>query len=129
MLYFVDSMGSMDEICIVEIVNFIKKYWSKEIGIYIYDNMGKVLFNFLVVYKNGVVWIDFIVIGMGWGFGNVRIEEIIIEFELKINWIVNIVFVLSIIRIFFELLKKKCGWGLNLFYFFIGKYSIYLIYV
>lgn len=128
-LYFADSMGSMDELRTVEIVNLIKKHWSKEIGIHTHDNMGKALANSLAAYENGVAWIDSTVTGMGRGPGNARTEEIIIEFESKINRAVNIVPVLSIIRTFFEPLKKKCGWGSNPFYFLTGKYSIHPTYV
>lgn len=125
-LYFVDSMGSMKFVDVCEIVVWLWEGWLGVLGFYVYDNMGLVLQNILIVWIEGVEWLDVIIIGMGCGFGNVCIEELLIEFvEL---W-VNLVFLLVLIGEYFVFLKVWYGWGINVFYYFFGKYVIYLIYV
>ena len=39
-LYFADSMGSMNPSDVNRIINLIRQNWTKDIGIHTHDNMG-----------------------------------------------------------------------------------------
>ncbi len=128
-LYFADSMGSMDPEQTGLIVTWLRKHWTGPLGIHTHDNMGLALQNTLHAIKEGVSWLDSTVTGMGRGPGNSRTEELVIEVSELENRPINIVPLLAIIRNFFQPLKNKCGWGSNPYYFLSGKYGIHPTYI
>ena len=66
-LYFADSMGSLDGARTKKIIYQIKSLWKKSTGIHTHDNMGKALENSLAAINNSVNWIDCTVTGIGRG--------------------------------------------------------------
>ena len=82
-LYFADSMGSLDALKTKKIIHQIKSLWNKSTGIHTHDNMGKALENSIVAINNSVNWIDCTVTGMGRGPGNTKTEYLILELSLK----------------------------------------------
>jgi len=84
-LYFADSTGSLDENITEKIVNDFKSSWDKDLGIHAHDNMDKAMENSMRALAKGVNWIDSTVLGMGRGPGNVKTENLIIEFEKKLK--------------------------------------------
>tara|TARA_E500000178_G_scaffold332515_1_gene366411 strand:- start:10984 stop:12576 length:1593 start_codon:yes stop_codon:yes gene_type:complete len=125
-LYFADSMGSLDGFKTKEIIHLIKSLWKKSTGIHTHDNMGKALENSVSAINNSVDWIDCTVTGMGRGPGNTKTEYLIIELKKKRE---NLISLLNLIQNYFEPLKKKYKWGSNPFYYYAGLNSIHPTFV
>ncbi|WP_372737913.1 aldolase catalytic domain-containing protein [Neptunomonas sp.] len=128
-LYFADSMGSMDPRQTTTIIHWLRKHWSGALGMHTHDNMGLALQNTLQGKSDGVTWLDATVTGMGRGPGNARTEELVIEIADIRKESINMVPLMSIIRTFFQPLKNKCGWGSNPYYYLAGKYGIHPTYI
>ena len=124
-LYFADSLGSLDSKKTNKIIKIIKKIWKKETGIHTHDNMGKALENSLEAIKSKVNWIDCTVTGMGRGPGNTKTEYLILELKRKFEKNEKFIDLLNLIKNYFEPLKKKYKWGSNPFYYFAGLNSIH----
>ncbi len=124
-LYFADSLGSLDPIKTNKIIRLLKLRWKKDMGIHTHDNMGKALENSLEAIKSKVNWIDCTVTGMGRGPGNTQTEYLILELKRKIVKKEKIIDLLSLIKNYFEPLKKRYKWGSNPFYYFAGLNSIH----
>ena len=125
-LYFADSMGSLDAIKTKKIITQIKSVWKKPTGIHTHDNMGKALENSLAAIRNSVNWIDCTVTGMGRGPGNTKTEYLILELNRKKDYLVSL---FNLIKNYFEPLKKKYKWGSNPFYYYAGLNSIHPTFV
>lgn len=124
-LYFADSMGGLGPEKIGNIVNSLRKHWTKDIGFHAHDNMGKALTNSQHSINLGVSWIDCTVTGMGRGPGNVKTEYALIEFKDKLKNKFNIAPIIKLINERFTELKKKYNWGPNVYYFLSGLYGIH----
>ena len=124
-LYFADSLGSLDSTKTNKIIKLIKLYWKKNTGIHTHDNMGRALENSLEAINNNVKWIDCTVTGMGRGPGNTKTEYLILELKRKNEKSANYVQLLNLIKNYFEPLKDKYKWGSNPFYYFAGLNSIH----
>ena len=128
-LYFADSLGSMDDKKVSEIIKNFRTYWNGEIGVHAHDNLKKALSNSIHASKYGVNWIDSTITGMGRGPGNVKTEELIPKINLLQKNKLDIRPVLSIKKKYFEVMKKNFKWGTNKFYYLSGKYGIHPTYV
>ena len=129
-LYFADSLGSLEPKKIKKIISTIKKKWKGEIGIHTHDNIGKALDNSLTALNNGVTWVDTTVLGMGRGPGNTKTELAILEFnKLKNEYNHNNIKLLELIDKWFTPLKIKYNWGSNTFYYLAGMKSIHPSYI
>jgi 4-hydroxy 2-oxovalerate aldolase len=124
-LYFADSMGSMNPEQTSNIVSILRSEWNGPLGIHTHDNMGQALANSLCAVENGVTWIDGTVTGMGRGPGNVKTEYLVIELADRQNTSLNITPLLSLINKYFKPLQVKYGWGTNSYYYLAGKYGIH----
>ena len=124
-LYFADSLGSLDAIKTKKIIKNIKKNWKGSTGIHTHDNMGKALENSIEAIKNSVNWIDCTVTGMGRGPGNTQTEYLILELKKRSEKNEKLIPLLNLIQNYFEPLKKKYKWGSNPFYYFAGLKSIH----
>ena len=78
-IYFADSLGSLEPAQISKIIKSIRKNWSGPIGIHAHDNKGLALSNTLEAIKCGIEWIDSTITGIGRGPGNTKTEELVIE--------------------------------------------------
>lgn len=128
-LYFADSMGSMDPVKTSSIIAWLRNFWKGPIGIHTHDNMGLALSNSMQAIKDGVSWIDSTVTGMGRGPGNARTEELVIETAEMRKVKNNIVPLMNLIDTYFQPLKNKCGWGSNPYYYMAGKFGIHPTYI
>lgn len=124
-LYFADSLGSLDSNKTKNIIKTIKANWKGSTGIHTHDNMGKALENSIAAINNSVNWIDCTVTGMGRGPGNTKTEYLIQELKRKNKKSENLVHLLNLIKKYFEPLKEKYKWGSNPFYYFAGLNSIH----
>ena len=97
-LYFADSLGSMNEQKIKKVINSLKKFWKGELGIHAHNNLGKALANSLFALEHGVSWVDLFVTGMGRGPGNVQTEFLLLEMEKYSKTKFDVLPVIKIIR-------------------------------
>ncbi len=128
-IYFADSLGSLEPPQISKIIKSIRKNWSGPIGIHAHDNKGLALSNTLEAIKCGIEWIDSTITGIGRGPGNTKTEELVIELSNLKKISLNLVPLIKIINNDFNPLKNKYKWGTNIFYYLAGKYSIHPSYV
>ena len=128
-LYFADSMGSINPSKTKEIIKWLRSEWCGALGIHAHDNQGQALSNTLCALDEGVTWVDSTITGMGRGPGNVRTEELVIEIAERRNCKVNFIPLLTLIRKHFKPMKDLHGWGCNPYYFLSGKYGIHPSYV
>ena len=125
-LYFADSMGSLNATKTQKIIHQIKPLWKKSTGIHTHDNMGRALENSIAAINNSVDWIDCTVTGMGRGPGNTKTENLILELNRKKE---NLLSLINLIKNYFEPLKNKYKWGSNPFYYYAGLNSIHPTFV
>lgn len=128
-LYFADSMGSMDPKHATQIIHALRKEWSGNIGIHCHDNMGLALQNTLKAFEEGVTWLDSTVTGMGRGPGNTQTERLAIEIATIRKKDLNLTPLMEIIDNYFKPLQDKCGWGTNTYYYLAGKHGIHPSYI
>ena len=124
-LYFADSLGSLDAEKTKKIINKIRLYWKGPLGIHTHDNMGKALENSISAMKNSVDWVDLTVTGMGRGPGNTKTEYAILELKKNKLDDTKLINLLKLIKNFFDPLKEKYKWGSNPYYYFAGLNSIH----
>lgn len=128
-LYFADSMGSLEQKDVANIVTWLRSEWQGELGIHTHDNQGLALANTLKAIDEGVTWVDSTVTGMGRGPGNSRTEELAIEIAEIRGSNINIVPLMTIIRQHFKPMQQQYGWGTNPYYYLSGKYGIHPTYI
>ena len=124
-LYFADSTGSLNKEQTIKITNSIKKNWKGNIGIHAHDNMDKAMENSISALENGANWIDSTVLGMGRGPGNVKTENLVIEFEKKYRNKINYTRLLKLVEEEFDPMKIKYKWGSNPYYYLSGLHGIH----
>ena len=129
MLYFADSLGSMNEKRILDVIKSLRTYWSGDLGIHTHDNLGKALSNSIFSMKNNVTWIDSTVTGMGRGPGNAKTESLLLEVNSMQKSDFDLLPILKIIKIHFDKMKAYYKWGTNPFYYLAGKHSIHPTYI
>lgn len=128
-LYFADSLGSMDPAQTSHIVSVLRREWEGPLGIHTHDNMGRAIVNSLQALDDGVVWLDATVAGMGRGPGNARIEHLVIELADRRQRPLDIAPLISLVERHFRPMQAKYGWGTNSYYYLAGKYGIHPTYV
>jgi 4-hydroxy 2-oxovalerate aldolase len=128
-LYFADSLGSMDSAQATKVIRVLRSRWSGPIGIHAHDNMGLALMNTLHALEEGVTWVDATVTGMGRGAGNTKVEYLLIELADRYQVPLNIIPLVSLIERRFRPMQAEFGWGSNTFYYLAGRYGIHPTYV
>ncbi len=124
-LYFADSLGSLDSDQTTRIVRALRRRWSGMLGIHTHDNMGRAMSNTLRAVEEGVTWVDSTVTGMGRGPGNAQTEYLVIEIERLTGRKINLTPVLDLIKKHFAPLQLRYGWGKNPYYYLAGLYGIH----
>lgn len=128
-LYFADSLGSLDPDGTLRIISALRRKWSGPLGIHTHDNMGRAMANTLQAIQGGVTWVDSTVTGMGRGPGNAQTEYLAIELEKLTQRKVSLTPLLSLINNYFGPLKARHGWGMNPYYYLAGQYGIHPTFV
>ena len=128
-LYFADSMGSMNPDQVAQIMRWFRVEWKGAIGIHTHDNLGLGLSNTLRAIDEGATWVDSTVTGMGRGPGNTRTEEIAIEIAYRSDKLINLAPLINLIREHFKPMQQQFGWGTNPYYYLAGKYGIHPTYI
>ena len=128
-LYFADSMGSMNPEKTNEIVSWLRAEWDGALGVHTHNNLGLALSNTLQAISTGCTWVDSTVTGMGRGPGNAKTEELAIELSEMSQNSINLIPLMSLIRQHFKPMQQAFGWGTNPYYYLAGKYSIHPTYI
>lgn len=128
-LYFADSMGSLNPEQVSRIVQAFKKGWDGEIGIHTHDNMGQAISNTLAGIEAGVTWVDSTVTGMGRGPGNAQTEYLFMAIQKYRQNSGNPTKLFELIRAYFKPMQAEYGWGTNPYYYLAGQYGIHPSYI
>ncbi|WP_018871123.1 aldolase catalytic domain-containing protein [Thioalkalivibrio sp. ALgr3] len=128
-LYFADSLGSLDPERTAAIVRTLRENWFGAIGMHAHDNMGLAQTNALRAVDEGATWVDATVTGMGRGPGNPRTEHMAIEIAERRGEAPNLAPLLELVRRNFEPMRQQYGWGTNPYYYLAGKHGIHPTYV
>ena len=125
-LYFADSLGSLNSQTTKKISKTFRKNWDKDLGIHAHNNLGLALSNSIVANNNGVKWIDCTIHGMGRGPGNLRTEDIIAYLFKQKKITISIK---KLIKRYFSKLIKQYKWGPNKYYAIAAKNKIHPTYI
>lgn len=128
-LYFADSMGSLNPEQVSKIVQAFKEGWDGEIGIHTHDNMGQAISNTLAGIEAGVSWVDSTVTGMGRGPGNAQTEYLFMAIQKYRQNSGNPTKLFELIRAYFKPMQAEYGWGTNPYYYLAGQYGIHPSYI
>ncbi len=129
-LYFADSLGNMNNEEIINVIDSIKTFWKKDIGIHTHNNQGQALSNSMTALENGVTWLDSTVRGMGRGAGNSTTEDLMRLINKKMNdtnYSPQELYEICLND--FDILQKKYNWGQNLYYALAADFDIHPTYV
>ena len=127
-IYFADSVGSLNPEKTDAIVRAIRSVWEGDIGIHTHDNLSLALINTSAAIKSGVNWVDTTVTGMGRGPGNTKTEYFLAE-RAKKDKNIKLNYIIKLISKYFQVLQKQYGWGTNTFYYLAGTNGIHPTYI
>jgi 4-hydroxy 2-oxovalerate aldolase len=128
-LYFADSLGSMEPSQMRCTTAVLREAWGGPVGVHAHDNKGRALLNTLAAQEAGATWLDATVLGMGRGAGNTQTEQLLIELDARYpdKYCAEAIFPLVMEQ--FEGLRREFGWGMNLLYYLAGAYEIHPTYI
>lgn len=127
-VYFADSLGSMDSSDVTRVYCALRENWKKDIGFHAHNNMGQAISNTMTAIELGCNWFDCTVTGMGRGAGNAETEYLLLEPKIrKPMQKLDSLFGLTVPH--FEVMKKSYGWGASVPYYIGALKSIHPTYV
>ena len=128
-LFIGDSTGTLMPENIKKIFKALRTYWEGEIGIHAHDNMRRALINTIEAYRNGFLWLDSTVQGMGRGPGNTKTEDLVFEIKDINSSNIDFLPLIDLVQKDFYNLKQKYRWGSNPFYYLSGKNELHPTYI
>ena len=128
-VYFADSIGSLNGQQIKGIVEAFRAGWGGELGFHAHDNLGLALSNALRAIEEGVTWVDCTMMGMGRGPGNTKTEQLLLHVSPPQRHHQLVVTIEELISNYFRPLQIKYGWGPNPYYFMAGVRGIHPTYI
>jgi 4-hydroxy 2-oxovalerate aldolase len=128
-LYFADSLGSLDQQTLIKIIQAFQIGWKGALGIHTHDNMGKAIANIKQSIESGLTWIDSTVTGMGRGPGNAQTEYLILSLKERFKSQQSLIKLLKVIQKYFKPMQNHYGWGMNPYYFLAGQNGIHPTYI
>jgi len=128
-LYFADSLGSMDSDDVIRIASGLRVNWVGDIGFHAHNNKGLAVSNTLASIDGEVNWVDGTILGMGRGAGNAQIENLLIELQKKHyrNYHADALFDLVLSE--FTPLQNYYHWGEGLLYSLAATHDIHPSYI
>ncbi len=115
-VYFADSLGSMQQSDVVRVYKAISKNWGKDIGFHAHNNMGQAISNVAIAIELGCTWIDGTVTGMGRGAGNAETEFLLLDSRVRTSSIDH-TSLFGLVDNYFDKLKNSHGWGASVPYY------------
>ncbi len=128
-LYFADSLGSLDQKALTNIIQAFQNGWNGALGIHTHDNMGQAVSNVKKSISSGITWIDCTITGMGRGPGNAQTEYIVLSLSDRFKSERSLIKLFKLIQKYFKPMQKYYGWGMNPFYFLAGQNGIHPTYI
>ena len=128
-LFIGDSTGTLMPENIKKIFKALRTNWEGEIGIHAHDNMRRALINTIEAYRNGFLWLDSTVQGMGRGPGNTKTEDLVFEIKDINSSNIDFLPLIDLVQKDFYNLKQKYRWGSNPFYYLSGKNELHPTYI
>ena len=128
-LYFADSLGSMEGADVVRIISSLKLNWFGDIGFHAHNNKGLAVSNTLTAIEDGVTWVDCTILGMGRGAGNAQTEKLLLELQIRHNLAYKANMLFDLVLSDFTPLKKYYYWGENLLYSLAAINNIHPTYI
>ena len=128
-LYFADSLGSMESDSVASIISVISEIWDGPIGIHTHDNKSQALANSIKAIECGVKYVDATILGMGRGAGNAKTEDLLLEVVSKGYGKYYPDPILPIVINDFSVLKNTYGWGSNIYYYLSAIHNIHPTYI
>ena len=127
-VYFADSLGSMDSSDVARVYCALRENWNKDVGFHAHNNMGQAISNAVTAIELGCNWIDCTVTGMGRGAGNAETEYLLLEPKLR-KPLRQLDRLFGLAATHFEVMKKSCGWGVSVPYYIGALNNIHPTYV
>jgi 4-hydroxy 2-oxovalerate aldolase len=127
-IYFADSVGSLNPEKTKKIVELIKSVWNGDIGVHTHDNLSLALQNSFAAIEAGAKWVDTTVTGMGRGPGNTKTENLLVE-RAKNDKSIKLSHIIELISNYFTKLHLQYKWGTNTFYYLAGIHGIHPTYI
>ena len=127
-LYFADSLGSMNEFDIERIYKALRSYWSGEVGFHAHNNMAQGCTNVMTAIDLGCTWVDGTVSGMGRGAGNAETEYLLFNDRLGKNKS-DLSQLVALANRYFYPQKSNFGWGASIEYLLGAKLGIHPTYI
>lgn len=127
-LYFADSLGSMQRTEVTQVVHDLRKGWHGDIGFHSHNNMGYALDNVLCASDLGVSFLDCTVTGMGRGAGNAETEKVLLALSDRCSDF-NFRPVHELAEMHFGRMKTKHKWGESLLYYISATLGVHPTYV
>lgn len=115
-LYFADSLGSMDVEDVDGAVDALREGWSGDLGIHTHNNKGQAIQNSLHAVGIGVQYVDATILGMGRGAGNAQLGILLGELTHRGIRAFELADVYSVGERHFRPLQEEYRWGSNFFY-------------
>jgi 4-hydroxy 2-oxovalerate aldolase len=123
-LYFADSLGSMNSKSVQKFCKSLKVGWKGKIGFHAHNNQNLALSNAIAAINHGCQFCDSTILGMGRGAGNAQTENLLFqsggfyESSSMLNALTK-----------FNKLKEKFKWGPNIFYQIASQENVHPTYV
>ncbi len=125
MLYFADSLGSMDAPEVERTTAAMREGWKGPLGIHAHNNKSLAVQNSLHAMSLGVEYLDATILGMGRGAGNADLGILLAELTHRNVRPADLVGVYSVGEKYFQPLKEEYRWGPNLFYHYSALNNIH----
>ena len=125
MLYFADSLGSMDAAEVDRITAAMREGWNGSLGIHAHNNKSLAVQNSLHAMDLGIEYLDATILGMGRGAGNADLGILLSELTHRDVRPADLVGVYSVGVKYFQPLKDEYRWGPNLFYHYSALNNIH----
>jgi 4-hydroxy 2-oxovalerate aldolase len=125
MLFFADSLGSMDTAEVERTTTAMCEGWKGPLGIHAHNNKSLAVQNSLHAMSLGIEYLDATILGMGRGAGNADLGILLAELTHRDVRPADLVGVYSVGEKYFQPLKDEYRWGPNLFYHYSALNNIH----
>jgi 4-hydroxy 2-oxovalerate aldolase len=124
-LYFADSLGSMDADEVRRVYAAIASRWSGPVGMHAHNNKSLAVQNTLVALDAGAGYADATVLGMGRGAGNAELEILLCELEARGMRAARLDALAALCEEHFRPLHERYKWGASFFYHYSALHEIH----
>lgn len=124
-LYFADSLGSMDAAEVRRVHSALASGWSGPVGIHAHNNKSLAVQNTLVALEAGARYADATVLGMGRGAGNAELEILLCELDARGVRGAQLDTLAALCEEYFRPLRERYRWGASFFFHYSALHDIH----